>query len=80
MYDMKTLSIRIDDDIKRRWSRLAEQHGLNPSQHMRDAIVSRLEELEDFYVVKERLAQPYQTIAHEDVLHRLGLNENADAD
>ena len=77
---MKTLSIRIDDDIKQRWSQLAEAHGLNPSQHMRAAIIDRLEELEDYYVVRERLEQPYKTIPHDDVWRSRGLNDVADAD
>ncbi len=77
---MKTLSIRIDDDIKQRWSQLAEAHGLNPSQHMRAAIIDRLEELEDYYVVKERLKQPYKTVPHEEVLRQLGLSDVADTD
>ncbi len=77
---MKTVSVRIDDDIKQRWAELAKAHGLNPSQHMRDAIIDRLEELEDYYVVKERLSKPYETISHEELLRRLGLSDNADTD
>lgn len=77
---MKTLSIRIDDEIKSRWEQLAKEHGLNPSQHMRAAIIDRLEELEDYYVVKERLSKPYKTIPHEEVLRQLGLNDVADED
>ena len=77
---MKTLSIRIDDDIKQRWNQLAQAHGLNPSQHMRAAIIDRLEELEDYYVVRERLEQPYKTIPHEEVLRQLGLSDVVDAD
>lgn len=77
---MKTVSVRIDDDIKQRWAELAKAHGLNPSQHMRDAIIDRLEELEDYYVVKERLSQPYETIPHEEVWRRLGFEDSGDKD
>jgi predicted DNA-binding protein len=77
---MKTLSIRIDDEIKSRWEQLAKEHGLNPSQHMREAIINRLEELEDFYVVRERLSKPYKTIPHEEVLKQLGLSDVGDED
>ena len=52
----------------------------NPSQHMREAIIGRLEELEDYYVVKERTSKPYKTVPHEEVLRRLGLSDNADTD
>lgn len=77
---MKTLSIRIDDEIKARWEELAKAHGLNPSQHMRAAIIDKLEELEDYYVVKERLSEPYETIPHDEVLRRLGLSDVDDED
>jgi RHH-type transcriptional regulator, rel operon repressor / antitoxin RelB len=78
MYGMKTLSIRIDEGIKERWEKLAEAHGLNASQHMREAIVEKLEELEDYYVVKERLSKPYETIPDEEVWRRLGFDDSAD--
>jgi predicted DNA-binding protein len=80
MYDMKTVSIRIDEEVKARWEQLAREHGLNPSQHMREAIIDRLEELEDYYVVKERLSKPYKTIPHEQVWKELGFSDNADED
>lgn len=80
MCDMKTLSIRIDDEVKARWEQLAKEHGLNPSQHMRAAIIDRLEELEDYYVVKERLSKPYKTIPHEEVWRSLGFSESDDQD
>ena len=75
---MKTLSIRIDDEVKARWEQLAKAHGLNPSQHMREAIIDRLEELEDYYVVKERTSKPYETIPDEEVWKMLGLSDRAD--
>ncbi len=75
---MKTVSVRIDDDVKQRWAELAKAHGLNPSQHMRDAIIDRLEELEDYYVVKERLSKPYETIPDDEVWKILGLTPSAD--
>lgn len=80
MCDMKTLSIRIDDEVKARWEELAKAHGLNPSQHMRDAIIDRLEELEEYYVVMERVSKPYETIPHEEILKQFGLNDVADED
>ena len=75
---MKSLSIRIDGSVKVRWEELARQHGLNPSQHMREAIIDRLEELEDCYVVKERTSKPYETIPDEEVWKMLCLSDSAD--
>ncbi len=67
---MKTISIRIDDGVKERWNDLADRHGLNQSRLMREAILEKLEELEDFYVVRERTRKPFVTIPDADVWSR----------
>ena len=72
---MKTISIRIDDDVKARWDRLADTYSLNQSRLMRDAIVEKLEELEDFYVVTERTREPFATVEDSEVWKRLGLED-----
>lgn len=77
---MKTLSVRIDDDIKSRWERLAAAHGLNQSQLMREAIIERLEELEDFYAVQSRLSQPFESVSNDEAWRRLGFAEDAGQD
>jgi predicted DNA-binding protein len=73
--DMKTISIRIDETVKQRWDKLAGEHGLNQSQLMREAILEKLEELEDFYVVRQRMAEPFEAIANDDVWSRLGFED-----
>jgi RHH-type transcriptional regulator, rel operon repressor / antitoxin RelB len=70
---VKTVSIRIDDDIKRRWDALADAHGLNASHLMRQAIADKLEELEDFYVVKVRTSAPFDPVPNDAVWRKLGL-------
>ncbi len=40
---------------------------------MRDAIVEKLEELEDFYVVKARMREPFEPVADAEVWKQLGL-------
>lgn len=72
---MATVSIRIDDETKRRWNDLAKAHGLNQSELFRQAIIEKLEELEDFYVVKDRSAKPFKTLSNEDVWKELGLED-----
>lgn len=72
---MATLSIRIDDDIKARWQKLSEDHGLNQSHLFREAIIEKLEELEDFYIVRERLAHPHETVSNSTVWKELGLED-----
>jgi RHH-type rel operon transcriptional repressor/antitoxin RelB len=73
--EMATLSIRIDDDVKARWARLTEEHGLNQSQLFRQAIVEKLEDLEDFYVVRGRLDKPFVTVPNDQVWKDLGLED-----
>lgn len=70
---MKSVSVRVDDDIKARWDRLSDEHGLNASHLMRQAIVEKLEELEDFYTVRQRLSEPFDPISDKDVWKRVGL-------
>ncbi len=72
---MATLSIRIDDEVKARWTRLSAEFGLNQSQLFRQAIEEKLEELEDFYIVRERLDKPFKTVSNEDVWKDLGLED-----
>lgn len=72
---MATVSIRIDDDTKSRWNDLARAHGLNQSELFRQAIIEKLEELEDFYVVRERLAKPFKPVANDDVWKELGIED-----
>lgn len=72
---MKTVTIRIDDDVMTRWDELAQAHGLDSGRLMRQAIVEKLEELEDFYVVKARTAKPFQPVPNEEVWRRLGLED-----
>jgi predicted DNA-binding protein len=72
---MSTLSIEIDGELQSRWEELAKKHGLDPQQQITDAIIDRLEELEDYYVVKERTSGSYETIPDEDVWKILGLDD-----
>lgn len=72
---MKTISIRIEEDVKQRWDRLADEHGLNQSRLMREAIIDRLEELEDFYVVKARTREQFVAVEDGEVWKRLGLED-----
>ncbi|MBL0372564.1 ribbon-helix-helix protein, CopG family [Rhizobium sp. KVB221] len=72
---MATVSIRIDDETKDRWNNLAKTHGLNQSELFQQAILEKLEELEDFYVVKERLSNSFKTISNEDVWKELGIED-----
>lgn len=72
---MKTISVRIDDETKQRLDRLTVSHGLNASHLMRQAISEKLEELEDFYTVSERMASTFKPVSNDEVWKRLGIKD-----
>lgn len=72
---MKTISLRIDEDVKARWDILASKHGLNQSHLMREAILDKLEELEDFYVIQARLRAPSVSVSNDEVWKRLAIED-----
>lgn len=52
---MTVLTFRLEDDVKVRLDAVVEQLGLNQSKILRDAVVARLEELEEMTVVMQRI-------------------------
>ena len=69
---MAIISIRIDDDIKRRLGRIADMTGLSQSEFLPEAVYEKLEELEDFQLAKERMEKPFRTVPNEQVWKDLG--------
>lgn len=68
----KIISLRLDADVMARWDALSQRNGLDSGKLMRDAIVERLEELEDFYAVRTRLASPFTPVSSEQVWKETG--------
>jgi predicted DNA-binding protein len=64
---LRSISIRVEDEVKERLDALASAHQLNLSAVLREAIVERLEELEDFYEVSARLARPHRRLSNAEV-------------
>jgi len=73
---MASLSIEIDGELQSRWERLADKHGLDPKRRITVALIERLEELEDYFVVKDRVDEPYVAVPHDEMMRRLGLAES----
>jgi predicted DNA-binding protein len=73
---MHTLTIEIDDEAKAHWDRLARSTGRSLDDLLRAAIADRLEDLEDYVAVKERLSKPYESISDDEVWKTLGLGED----
>lgn len=67
------LAIRLDPEIEGRLERLAQKTGRTKTFYAREAILEHLDDLEDIYLVKQRLERPGKTLSAEDVKHELGL-------
>jgi RHH-type transcriptional regulator, rel operon repressor / antitoxin RelB len=67
------LAIRLDPEIESRLERLAQKTGRTKTFYAREAILEHLDDLEDIYLVKQRLERPGKTFSAEDVKHELGL-------
>lgn len=67
------LAIRLDPEIENRLERLAQKTGRTKTFYAREAILEHLDDLEDIYLVKQRLERPGKTLSAEDVKHELGL-------
>ncbi len=49
------LALRLPEDIEKRLAALAKKTGRTKSFYAREAIIEKIEELEDYYLAKERL-------------------------
>ena len=67
------LAIRLTSDIEARLERLAKLTGRTKTFYAREAILEHLEDLEDIYLVTERLKTPGKTFSAEEVKRELGL-------
>ena len=67
------LAIRLEPEIESRLERLARKTGRTKTFYAREAILEHLDDLEDIYLVKQRLERPGKTLSAEDVKHELGL-------
>ena len=51
------LSLRLPPEIEKRLAALAKKTGRTKSFHARDAIVRHIEDIEDYYLTRRRLAR-----------------------
>jgi len=74
---MKSVTVRIEDELDSRLERLAQETHRTKSFYVREAIVKALEEVEDIYLAEKRLedirAGRTKTIPIEDVVKKHGL-------
>ena len=76
---MSTLTIRIDDDLDARLTRLARLTGRSKSFYVKQAIEDQLEDLEDLYLaqrVTQRIAEGRERLIPLEELEReLGVDD-----
>jgi predicted DNA-binding protein len=69
------ISFAIDDEMKLRFEAVAEDLGLDRDQLIREALLEKIEELEDYRVVRERLDRPHARIDDDQVWRELDLED-----
>lgn len=67
------LAIRLQPDIEKRLDRLAKKTGRTKTFYAREAIIKRLEDLEDYYLASEAAKNPGRVYTSEEAKRELGL-------
>jgi RHH-type rel operon transcriptional repressor/antitoxin RelB len=69
------LSIRLDPEIERRLSELAQRTGRTKSYYARELIEGNIEDLEDRYLAEARLEKRRPPLSSRQVRKQLGLDD-----
>ena len=70
-----SISIRLGDDIEKRLTDLAKITGRTKSYYVREAVIEKLEDLEDIYIAERRLEKPSRIWTMEEVEKEIGLED-----
>ncbi len=65
------LALRLPPDIEARLERLAKRTGRTKSYYAREAILEKIEDMEDYYLALERVKDPGGTVGWEEVKARV---------
>lgn len=70
------LAIRLPPKIEKRLSVLAKKTGRTKTYYAREAIIERIQDLEDYYLAEERMKgyDPAKAIPIEEVMKRYGMD------
>lgn len=70
------LAIRLPPKIEKRLSALARKTGRTKTYYAREAIIERIQDLEDYYLAEERMKDydPAKAIPIEEVMKRYGMD------
>jgi RHH-type rel operon transcriptional repressor/antitoxin RelB len=61
------LALRLPPEIEKRLDRLARKTGRTKSYYAREAILQHLEDIEDYYLARTRLARRGKRVSLEDL-------------
>ena len=64
------LALRLPPDIERRLDALAKKTGRSKSYYAREAILRQIEDIEDYYLARRRLARGGPRLTLEDLERR----------
>lgn len=69
------ISVRFEQDVEERLAELARQTGRTMSYYVREAVMEKLEDMEDIYIAEKRLEKPGKTISMTAMERELGLGD-----
>jgi predicted DNA-binding protein len=72
---MTTITIEVDEDTERRLSELSSGAGVSIQELTYQALLSYIEDMEDYRIAESRLQDNLPAIPIEEVVHRLGLED-----
>lgn len=62
------LALRLPKELEDRLEAMAKKTGRTKSFYARQAIIEKLEDLEDYYLAEERMKNPGETMSLEEVM------------
>lgn len=68
------LALRLPAELEQRLEDLARKTGRTKSFYAREAIVEHIDDLEDMYLVRERLSDDPEYVSFDEVVENLGLD------
>ena len=69
------ISVRLGEEVEQRLERLAELTGRTKTYYIRQAVLEKLDDLEDRYIAEHRLENPDERVGLDQVRRELGLDD-----
>ena len=69
------ISVRLGDEIERRLEQLAKLTGRTKTYYIKQAVIEKLEDMEDIYMAEQALENPGKRVSLEELERELGLDD-----